>query len=139
LVLEFDLGIEKRETFPRLRERPVLLYDLLLSDAPGKVLIRDGQGEREVTTFKASLGEVEFQRLDRPRTEEAWPNSDTPRSNIDSGEDIFEHPDEPNGVCVAGQSIGKSWWVVVVPLLALAGWWIRRRLRRPPVAEIPAG
>jgi hypothetical protein len=59
LELRFDCG-PKRETG---NYRPSELVHLLAAgDIPGRVLLRDGQGERELTAFTASLGKVQFTR-----------------------------------------------------------------------------
>jgi hypothetical protein len=65
LALRLDLGEEDKKE---------LLVDnwahrLMAGDMQGRVLLRDGEGERDVGTFTASLGDVQYVQLARPRTE----------------------------------------------------------------------
>jgi hypothetical protein len=65
LALGLDLGEEDRKE---------LLVDswahrLMAGDMQGRVLLRDGEGERDVGTFTASLGDVQYVQLARPRVE----------------------------------------------------------------------
>jgi hypothetical protein len=87
LILQFHFPIPSGwpARDPGRSGKMYLLDALLASAIPGKVLVKDGKGERQITTFTASLGEVGYGRLDEPR--QAEPEQEN-RIDLDHGSDV---------------------------------------------------
>jgi hypothetical protein len=139
LALRFQCGqVDKgADVFPRPFQAE-LLYRLWAGEVPGRVLIRDGTGEREVTTFTASLGEVRYAKLDRPRTERPWLMVDEVESRPEAeyeGAEAFEcGTSEQADVPPGGQRRLLLWAGVAVAILltAVIGWRVWRRRKVVP-------
>jgi hypothetical protein len=141
LVLRFECGKVRAGTdvFPRTFEAN-LLYRLWEGEVPGKVLLRDGNGEWEVTSFTASLGQVRYAKLDPPRTEGQWLKEDAAETRPEDDEG-YEAFDCGTGMEVTTVSAGNQprllrWAAVAVALLlaAVFGWraWRRREAKPRP-------
>jgi hypothetical protein len=130
LVLEFDLR-EAPDEWDEFRwfHREYLLDRLLAGDLPGRVLLRDGGAEREVTTFTASLGGVEYTRLDRPRAVEA--EKERGEGGRAGGMESFRCDDTLPG-CWWG---GWAAWLAVGGVAAAAVFVVWRLRKRHPVSQ----
>jgi hypothetical protein len=123
LVLRFDGGEHESES----RVTSDLPYLLAVRDLPGEVFVRDGQGEKLVATFTASLGDVHFATLEQPR---ALPQIGNSKGEAEA--DGTEHWTCPSQVSAIDQDRVLLWAGVVVALAAtvLVAWRIRGRARR---------
>jgi hypothetical protein len=130
LELKFDCGEESKK--PALAPggaQSNLLYRLLAGEVPGKVLLKDEQGERDITTFTASLGEVRYAKLDRPRLMAAEVESRGEAE--DEGVETFRcRTGEQEATVPLGDQGRLLHWAgasVAILVAAVLGWWLWRR------------
>ena len=127
LELRFDCGPERESANAQPSD---LVYLLAARDIPGRVLLRDGTGERDVATYPATLGNVRFTKLEQPRF--AGEHSDSQPQAEEEGMEAwscesagFESVENPVfGWAVLG--------VTIVLLATVFGWRIWRRRQAEP-------
>jgi hypothetical protein len=124
LELRFDCGPKGQRN-----SQPADLVHLVAArDIPGKVLLRDGKGERGVASFTASDGKVGF-------TESKEPRSGLERSGPDAEQEGPESWTCESGGFEAVQDLVPGWAVLAGGgglLAAAVGWWAWRRRRTAP-------
>jgi hypothetical protein len=129
LELRFDWGPEREPGSSSDRQPSGLVHLLAVGDVPGRVLLHDGNGEREVTTFTASLGGLRFTRLEQPRSE--WENTKPRPPAEEEGAEPWACESARSAAIDDGLMLG--WYVLVATgvLAAVIGWRVCRRRRQP--------
>jgi hypothetical protein len=142
LMLKLDGGKRPEgEDIFRWSIRQWLLYDLLIADIPGTVVVRRGKTEEKVTTCTLSLGEMRFNKQVPPRTEIDWSEDIEEGRNpgslpeLEQDSDCEQPPEDPLPAQVA-DSPRNPWALIgiVIALTALlfGGWigWRALKARR---------